>query len=251
MVSKLNRLNSRLKSVSSQLGDYILFTNTPTKDSIYFSDSFNNINRIDFNSKLINTEQCEINQIEGVITLPVDKSKQIPINITNTPIINSNSNGSIGNNEELGASLNNNINTILDNNSDTWFEYERVLTVDDNKPLILDLTIDIGEEKIINFLRVNPNNFGTRTSVEILDINTSTNGKDFISIKDEIPIANFLGQDEENIFILAPSTSKFAGQGFYTFTPRKAKYINLVLKQSTSYIINTTLGLQKLDMQLD
>ena len=245
MVSKLNRLNSRLKSVSSQLGDYILFTNTPTKDSIYFSDSFNNINRIDFNSKLINTEQCEINQIEGVITLPVDKSKQIPINIINTPIINSNSNGSIGNNEELGASLNNNINTILDNNSDTWFEYERVLTVDDNKPLILDLTIDIGEEKIINFLRVNPNNFGTRTSVEILDINTSTNGKDFISIKDEIPIANFLGQDEDNIFILAPSTSKFAGQGFYTFTPRKAKYINLVLKQSTSYIINTTLGLQK------
>ncbi|RLC97649.1 MAG: hypothetical protein DRI46_12635, partial [Chloroflexi bacterium] len=167
MVSRLNRLNRKLKSVSSQLGDFILFSDLPTKDAVFYADSFNNLYRIEGNSPLLNNEQCEINQVEGVTTLPVDREAQVPISVTQIPIINANSNGRNGNQEELNAQLHGTISTILDNNADTWFEYERVVTQDDSEPLLLDFTVNLGDPKIINFVRINPNNFGTRTQIEI------------------------------------------------------------------------------------
>jgi len=242
MVSRLNRLNRKLKSVSSQMADFILFSDLPTKDAVFFGDSFNNLNRVEAHSPLLNEKQCEINQVEGIATLPVDRTAQVILTITETPVINSNSNGTLGNNEEVGASLNGSISDILDNNADTWFEYERVVSSDDGVSLILDFTINIGDEKIINFLRINPNNFGTKTQVKIIAIDTSVDGKDFVSIKDDIPIADFTVEDEVNVFTLAPSTSKFAGQGLYTFTPRLAKYVHLTLKQTTPYTMTTSTG---------
>jgi hypothetical protein len=253
MVSRLNRLNRKLKSVSSLLGDYALFANFPTKDAIFFSDSFNNLNRVEANSPLINTEQAEINQVEGIVTLPVDRQAQVLITPTEIPIINSNSNGTPGNNYEAGAQLHGTISDILDNNADTWFEYERVVSRDDGVPLILDFTINIGAPQVINFIRINPNNFGTRTQIEILSIDTSLDGKKYTSIKDDIPIAGFTIEDEENVFKLAPSTSKFAGQGLYTFTPRKSKYVRITLKQSTPYVISSyyryAIGIRDVDIQ--
>lgn len=240
MVSRLNRLNRKLKSVSSQLGDFILFSDLPTKDAIFFADSFNNLIRIESNTPLLNAEQCEVNQIEGLVTLPIDRSRQVEIRLSEIPIINSNSNGTVGNNEELYAQFHGNLSDILDGNADTWFEYERVSATDDGVPLVLDFTINLGTAQVINFVRINPNNFGTRTQVEILNIDTSIDGKDFVSIKDDIPIADFVIEDEANVFTLAPSTSKFAGQGLYTFTPRTAKYLHLTLRQSSSYWIQTS-----------
>jgi len=244
MVSKLNKLHGKLKAVSSNLGDYILYSTLPTKDAIFFGDSFTNISKIEVNSPLLNNTQCEISQEEGIITLPVDRPNQVPITITDLPAINSNSNGVVGNNQEQSTSLRGDISTILDNNPDTWFEYERVPSTDDGIPLVLDLTINLTDEKVLNFIRINPNNFGTRTQINIVQIDTSTNGKDFISIKDDISIAGYITVDEDNIFLLAPSTSKYAGQGLYTFTPRYAKYIRLVLKQTTPYPILTSSGIK-------
>jgi len=246
MVSRLNRLNRKLKSVSSSLSDYVLFSNLPSKDAIFFGDSFNNLNRVEANSPLLNKDQCEINQVEGIATLPIDRDAQVNIVINEAPVINSNSNGVTGNNEEVGAQFHGTLSDILDNNEDTWFEYERVLDEDDGKPLILDFTINMGDPKVVNFIRVNPNNFGTRTQVKILAIDTSIDGEDFVSIKDDIPIAGFIAEDEENVFTLAPSTSKFAGQGLYTFTPRKAKYVHLTLQQTTPHVIQTSTGAEKL-----
>lgn len=244
MVSRLNRLNAKMKSVSSQLADYILLSNNPTKDAIFFADTFNNLSRVEFNSQLLNKDQCEVNDGEGIVTLPVDRSSQQKLTVSNLPVINSNSNGVIGNNNETGASFNGDISVVLDGNPDTWFEYERVVSEDDNTPLVLDLTVNFGQEYIINFVRINPNNFGTRTQIEILAIDTSVDGKQFVSIKDDIPIAGWVVEDEENVFTLAPSTSKYAGQGLYTFTPRKAKYVRLSLRQSTPYVISTSSGNQ-------
>lgn len=246
MVSRLNRLNRTLKSVSSSLGDFVLFSNLPIKDSIYFSDSFNNLDRVEVNSPLINTEQAEVNQVEGIVTLPIDRQAQVALNVTEIPVINSNSNGVAGNNQEVGAQSRTNISDILDNNADTWFEYERVVQEDDGEALVLDFTINIGNPQVINFIRINPNNFGTKTQIEIVTIETSVDGKAFVNVKDDIPIADFTTQDEENVFKLAPSTSKYAGQGLYTFTPRKAKYVHIVLKQTTPYIISTSTTQQKL-----
>lgn len=238
MVSRLNRVNSKVKLVSSKIGDYVLFSENKTKDAIFFSDSFNNLTRIENNSPLLNEEQCDINQSEGIATLPVDAIKQKPITIKNLPVINSNSNGVAGNSSESIRAFNGDISAITDNNADTWFEYERIpSTGDDGVPLVLDITINFGNEQIINFVRINPNNFGTKTQIEIDKIDTSIDGKTFISIKDDIPIADWIPEDEANSFSLAPSSSKFAGQGVFTFTPRKARYIRISMHQDTPYSI--------------
>lgn len=245
MASRMNRLQGKLKNVSSLLGDFILFSDLATKDALFFSDSFNNTRRIEVNSPLLNKEQCEIDQDQGILTLPIDRKAQTKITISDTPVINSNSNGVIGNNQELGASFHGNISDILDNNADTWFEYERVVTIDDGVSLILDLTISLGEPRVVNFIRINPNNFGTRTPVEIVSLDTSLDGKVLTSIKDDIPIADFITQDEENTFVLAGSTSKFSGQGLFTFTPRKIKYVHITLRQNTPYLITSLNGTLK------
>jgi len=244
MVSRLNKLSGKMKSVSSLLGDYALLSNYPTKDAIFLGDTFTNLNRVESNSPLLNGTQLEVNQVEGLLTLPIDRVAQKKIQVSKVPVINSNSNGTLGNSMEAGKAFNGDILQILDGNADTWFEYERVLSTDDSVALVLGLTINLGSPQIINFVRVNPNNFGTKTSIEILTIDTSIDGDKFISIKDDIPIAGWTVQDEENVFTLAPSTSKYAGQGLYTFTPRKAKYIHLTLRQSTPYIITTSTGTQ-------
>lgn len=240
MTSRLNRLQGKLKTVSSLLGDFILYSDLATKDALFFSDSFNNTNRIEVNSPLLNKEQCEIDQDQGIITLPIDRQAQVKITITDIPIINQNSNGVIGNNQEPGAVFHGTITDILDGNADTWFEYERVVSVDDGVALILDLTLSLSNPKVVNYIRINPNNFGTRTPVEIVSLDTSIDGHTLTSIKDDIPIAGFVAQDEANTFTLAGSTSKFAGQGLFTFTPRKIKYIHLTLRQSSSYVIPST-----------
>lgn len=245
MVSRLNLLNRKMKQTASSLADFILLSEFPTREALFFGDTFSNLSKIENNSPLLNATQCEINQVEGIITLPIRQQTQSSVETDQLPVINSSSNGVRGNNQEVGKATNSDISKILDNNADTWFEYERVVSTDDGVALVLDFTVNLGSEKIVNFVRINPNNFGTKTQVEILAIDTSTDGRSFISIKDDIPIAGFLTEDEENIFVLAPSTSKYAGQGLYTFTPRKAKYVHFTLRQSTPYNIQTSSGLTK------
>ena len=244
LTTESNRLTARLKSVSSKLGDFILYSLNPSRDAFFFKDSFNDLSKIDINSGLLNAPQCEINQAEGIITLPIDRSVDSRILIKETPIINPNSNGVVGNNQELNVPFNGDLSVLLDSNPDTWFEFERVVVgLDDDKvPLVLDLTINLGQETVINHIRVNPNNFGTKTVIQIDEIETSIDGQVYTSIKDDVPIAGFSTQDEENIFSLAPSTSKFAGQGIYTFTPRKVKYVRFVFRQTEPYTIATNNG---------
>jgi hypothetical protein len=239
-----NRLYSRLRSISSKLGDYILYSKNPTKDSLFVSDSFNDLSKIELNSKLLNKPECNINQEEGIVTLPLNKEKTVTIKIKEKPVINPNSNGVTGNNQQVGGKYNGNILDILDGNADTWFEYERVVDLNsDNKvPLTLDLSLNLGSDQIINYIRINPNNFGTKTVIRIDDISTSLDGKLFTSIKDDIPVSGFVVEDEENIFLLAPATSKYTGQGIYTFTPRKVKYVHLTFAQTEPYLIQTGSG---------
>lgn len=238
--TETNRLLARLKAVYSKLNDYILYASHPTKDVSFFVDTFNNILKIDVGSSLLNAEQGNINQEEGIVTLPIDISKTKLIAIKESPIINSNSNGIAGNNQQLNAVHHGSLIDILDNNPDTWFEYERVVSAasDDQQELILDFTINIGEEKIINHIRINPNNFGTKKSVRVERIEISVDGQFYTDIQ------QYMVGDAQS-FVLAPSTSKFAGQGLYTFIPRKVKYIHIVLSQSEPYLIDTASG-QKL-----
>ena len=239
-----NRLTARLKAVDSKLGDYILYSLSPSKDLFFYKDSFNDLSKVSVDSPLLNETQCDVNQAEGIVTLPGSFNEDSLVSIKQLPVINPNSNGVPGNNQQIGSNFNGNLAVLLDNNPDTWFEYERVIlkTDEEQDPLVLDITMNLGEEQIINYIRVNPNNFGTKTIILIDEIETSIDGRVYTSIKDEIPVAGFTSQDEENIFSLAPSTSKFAGQGLYSFTPRKVKYIRFVFQQTEPYVIQTGSG---------
>jgi hypothetical protein len=241
-----SRIQARLKKILSLTQDYQLYTGT-TRGVTLVRDSFTSTDRIELNSKLLNEDQCRVSTPEGIVTLSIDTAKDSRIKIYNQPTINPNSNGIIGNNYQLDADLHNDISTITDYNPDTWFEYEKVIlqSQDNNEPLILDITLNLGNPQIINYVRLNPNNFGQRTSIKIDTIETSLDGKSFISVKDDIPIAGYLTEDEENVFVLAPSSSKYAGQGFFTFTPRKAKYVHFILSQSEAYLIDTSTGVKR------
>ncbi|MBD3268450.1 hypothetical protein GF373_17420 [bacterium] len=238
-----NRLNYRLKKVFSLLGDYILYNDYGSNVSL-IHDSFNNVEKIEINSNLLNSRQCYINQSEGVVLLPIDLEKEKRINITASPKIKKYTGAAYGNNHETGTEWHGDISSLVDSNADTWFEYEKVVDPEEDSgdPLIMDLTLNIGDPSIINFIRINPNNFGTRVSVQVESIETSVDGKVFTSIKDDIPVAEYLGESLDNVFKLSPSTSKYAGQGLYTFTPRKAKYVHIVMSQSDPYVIETTSG---------
>jgi hypothetical protein len=244
MTTESNRLKARLKAVSSKLGDYILYTDNPSRDALFFKDSFNDLSKIDVGTGLLNETECKIGQDEGIVTLPTKNEFASVISVTEKPVINPNSNGRKGNNNEIGALWNGDVMMVLDNNPDTWFEYERVVgeVSDTKQSLILDMTVNLGEPQIVNNVVVNPNNFGTKTTIIIKEIETSIDGDVFTSIKDDIPIAGFVTEDEENIFVLAPSTSKYAGQGIYTFTPRKVKYVHFVFEQPEAYSISTPQG---------
>lgn len=241
--TQANRINSRVKKLASQVLDYSLYSKLPIKNSVFLSDTFSDTSKLEIASALLNKAECEVDQAQGIITLPVEA--QVDLSINSVPSINSNSNGRAGNNEELFV-LNKNaeIKVILDNNSDTWFEYERVLREDDGVPLVLDFTINLLEEEIINYIRINPNNFGSKIEIEILDIQTSVDGTIYKSIKDEISLGSVGLIDEPNVFILSPSTSKYSGQGVLSFTPRFAKYIKVGVRQGTPYPIQTVSGSQ-------
>ncbi len=239
------KLNGDLKRIASKVADYSLYARLPIKDRIYLTDSFADFSKLDIDSSLINSVQAEINYSEGIVTLPINRATSKTIQVLERPVINSASNGRAGNNEDLLASaLNSNLDALLDSNPDTWFEYERVDLVDTLSPLILDMTLNLSTPEIVNYIRINPNNFGTKNHIKIVSIDTSLDGQIFTSIKDDIPISGYLTQDEENVFALAPATAKFAGQGVFTFTPRKVKYVRLVLQQNTPYSIDTLRGPQ-------
>jgi predicted DNA-binding ArsR family transcriptional regulator len=243
VITGSNRVNAEIRKTASLIGDYTLY-NDIGNDLVYIRDTFNNTEKLELGSSLLNEKQCQVNQIEGVITLPVDTTKERAVPVYQAPTIKRITGCNHGNNHELGTAWNGDPMVILDNNGDTWFEYERVTRAQDDtgEPLKLDIMLNLGASKIVNAILVNPNNFGIRTSVKIETIETSTDGLTFINIKDDIPIIGYLTEDEENIFELAPATSKYAGQGFYSFTPRKAKYVHFIFSQKDPYTIETSAG---------
>lgn len=243
MVTERDKLTKILKRVSSKVGDYILYSSDPIGNAFYFKDSYNDVSKIDFGSSLLTATQCEIHQDEGVVTLPITASAKSSVSMQ-VKINEDTSNGVVGNNQELSKAPHNDLRDILDSNPDTWFEYERVQAklLDNTEPLKLTMTLFSEKPQVVNHIKINPNNFGAQTPVYIVAIDTSLDGSQWISVKDEIPISDFLQEDEENVFTLAPSTSKFSGQGLYSFTPRKVKYVRVRLEQSTPYEIDTPAG---------
>jgi len=228
------------RRVSDKLGTYLLYADPSLGAGYFFGDSFNSPENIDTGTSLLDTDECFLGQNEGVVLLPLDGDPERPK--LKSYILNKPSNGSSGNNQETGVVGHNAIEAIGDNEPNTWYEYERVIAYESNIPLILDITITLSDISVINHIHINPINFGTPTPVRVVKLETSKDGLEYTSIKDEVPLKDFTSEDEDNVFELSPATAKFAGEGLYSFLPRKAQFVHIVLEQHTPHPIDTTNG---------
>lgn len=230
------------KRVSDKLGTYLLYADPSLGAGYFFGDSFNGAENIEVGSTLLDTSECFLGQDEGVVLLPLDGDPVRPK--IKSYVINKPSNGNAGNNYEIGVVGHDAIEAVGDGEPNTWFEYEKVSAYESNIPLVLDITIVFDQLAVINHININPINFGTPSPVYITTLETSKDGLEYMSVKDEVPISDFISEDEENTFSLSPATAKFSGQGFYSFLPRKAQFVHIVLEQYTPYAINTDNGMR-------
>jgi hypothetical protein len=229
------------KRVSDKLGDYLLYADPKLGAGYFFGDSFSTKDKIEIGSALVDTDECYVDTDEGVVVLPLDGEPDTPV--VSSIIIGENSNGEPGNNYQVGVVGHEDIEVVSDDEANTWFEYEKVTTAELQSPLVLDLTITLEELSVINYININPVNFGTPTPIRITVIETSKDGKDYTSIKDQIPVKDYVPEeDQEDSFELSAATSKYSGQGFYSFLPRKVQYVHVVFEQHTPYTIETVNG---------
>lgn len=240
IVALRDRLLSVSRRIASKTADYLLYADPSLGDGFFFGDSFNSAAYLDLGSKLVDGDECLLNQEEGVVLLPLDGSPE-RVRISKYTI-NDTSNGELGNNQQIGVEPHDSLQTLGDGEPDTWVEYERVVSSASSTPLRLDLTLVLYEPKIINHIHIVPVQFGTPSPVKITKLETSIDGKEYISIKDEIPISDFLSEDEDEIFELSGKTSKYSGEGYYSFLPRRAQYVHIVFEQYTPYAIETNNG---------
>ena len=247
VVSNYNRLvNEELgletwtKRIYNKLSDLTLFSTDVVGRSTYVSDDFVNYDNVDFEERFLQGSMCFVDTVQGLVTLP--RTTAASALVVNEIKINRESNGQEGNSQQLGSAPHDNRLEILDDNSDTWWEYERVAIGVQATPLILSLTLTLSSESIINHVRINPNNFGTSNWVEVKSIETSVDDAVYTSIRESLDIEGFGDLLTDEDFTLAPSNSKYAGQGMFTFTPRKAKYVRIIMEQAQGYWIDTTTG---------
>ena len=244
-VTESDKLISSVKKLSTKINDLAPASKTFIQNLIYFTESFNDLNRIESDQTLINTDICEFDLNQGIATLSIDLTKSSSVEISNLPVINTSSNGVLGNNEEIGAINKNQLKDIIDNNGDTWIEYEKVTNPasSDKEPLVLDISMVLNEPKIVNFIRINPY-FLSDNPVSIETIETSIDGKIFTSIKDDLPDTAIVEASFSDEFALSPQSSKSTGESHFSFTPRKAKYFHFIFKQAIPYPINTSEGIK-------
>lgn len=240
IISLREQLLATSRRISLKTGDYLLYADPKLGNGYFFGDSFNSSTYIDIASDLLDGAECFLSQEEGIVCLPLEgKPERV---VFSKIIINKNSNGIRGNNQQKNALPHNDLKALGDGEPDTWFEYERVTQTASSSPLTLDLTMVLNEAKVINHIHLDPVFFGTETPVKISKLETSLDGKEFLSVKEEVPISDFFSEKEEDVFVLSGKSSKYYGIAKFSFLPRRTKFIRIILEQKTPYIIETNNG---------
>jgi hypothetical protein len=240
-IANIRDLQSRLKRIKQQLSVYSLYTQR-FGNLKYLGDTFLNEENIDRGSPFLSTKECFIDTTEGTISLPrIEGVSSYPIKKIE---IGSNSNGVLGNNVEAKTPVRGALKSLYDGNVDTWTEYERVVRSEDDMGLQWELKITLEDVKAVNSIKIHPVFLGGRTPPVIDDLSISADGKEWISLYSEIRVATFLGEKEEDRFHLAPHSSKFSGEFNATFAPRQVKFIQLKIRQNSTYPIMDTYGTQ-------
>lgn len=105
--------------------------------------------------------------------------------------------------------------------------------------------VHLSQNETINWISLNPNNFGQDLYLDVLSIQTSADGKTFEELEGfddheyEITLTNKANSElnsKEVKDTLSPDQFKYAGQGVWVFAPRLTRVIKFDLRQTRSYL---------------
>lgn len=220
---QLNAIMGKLKRIYQKKSTLGLWNDGEAK--FVLAESFTNLDNL--SADLVSVEPLAVNTADGILTLPIRSQKTLEIkNIS----ISSGSNGTPGNSDIEVTTNNLNIENLLHEDPNYWFEYERL----DTGPLSLNLTLELPSEDIVNRIVLSPINFGTGLNAEVNDILFSTDGKNTSSVRDLV---------SHNLDLNAWEVNSLSQDGWQlTFIPVKAKIITIQLVQNHSYRIPVSLG---------
>lgn len=220
LLAYLRTLLSKVKKTENVLSSIV----QQTEEGVFeIGDSFNS-------QLLIDTDNTpgtlmNINNAAGLVTLPLKASTEL--NIANVKIAPA-SNGYIPLNN------NNDIADIYDKNPDTWFQYEK--TTGDGKLLYLELIISLKTNRLVNEIIIDPVTIDDKSFPKIIDIETSVDGKNYRSVRNEFPL-DFNKNEEDKFFTLGPAGFRNSDQLDIIFTPRSAQYIKLKIQQGKKTVL--------------
>lgn len=183
-------------------------------------DTFNDLSRIDTEGEGTIPAMYQ-SRLGGILTLPRESSETIqPAKI----IVMDSSNGFAPDGQE--------VETMQDDNSDTWFEYHReVADQNDDTKLTLDLLIKLKLPTMINLIRISPLVLDDKAFSRIETIETSIDGRLYQDIRDSLP--GFITKDEEDaLFTLGPVGFRNQSAAEFIITPRITQFIKIRIKQS-------------------
>jgi hypothetical protein len=150
------------------------------------------------------------------------------------------------NNEITSPSVNTIGGTVTTGETGSLVErYVPVAGEADGTYLRCSFVVNLAQNSTINWISLNPMNFGHSLFLEVLSIQTSEDGKSFTELEGfddheyETTItdrANSELNPTEVQAVLSTDKFKYAGMGIWTFAPRTVKSIKFDLRQMRSYI---------------
>lgn len=229
VASKEADIIGSLKTLRNKISTLKLYSTDLSSTNQYLFLSFGDATQLsvpDSGTPLAYSEE------EGALYLPFAAPlTQVPIKAIK---ILDGSNGSPGNSKETTRPRNNNPRAISDGDLHTWFEYERIQNTK-NGALTLNLELQLASPSVINHIRIDPINFGTAHWLTISDIKLQTTLGP-ISIRPDLQTSEWT--PDTDVLALSPATSRFAGQGVYTFSPAEVTSVTISLIQNEPYPIN-------------
>lgn len=242
-IATIRNLQAGVRYCRRQLSTFALYA-TQFDGALHFGETFANETHIDRGTNLLAQEECFIDLAEGTISLPrLEEEDRWEIKEIQ---IGANSNGNLGSNVEKGTPIRGSITSMHDSNVDTWTEYERVVGEEDISGLKLELKVILSDVRPVNGIKIHPVFLGARTPFAIRAIEVSSDGREWISLKNDVRVADFLDEDPEERFHLSPHSSRFSGEFNITFAPRFVKFIRILIRQSSAFPIFDVYG----DMRL-
>lgn len=223
--AETNLIFQDIKTTRSLLNILSLYNITSDDNIFYFSDTFTDFSKVNFDNTLGPVTNCFVSTDGGVVTLPrVSTTSLIGINTKYVILPGSTAGASFTPGKELNQSF---INT-----TPNWAEYSissDVATLSLNLRFLLILD-DITP---INHIRIEPNNFGTSNWLKINSIQISEDNITFRPLQELSPEFASVGVETalEPEFLLSDYENKFSRVGDFLFEPSNVRYIIFDLEQ--------------------